>query len=80
MDGSTSPLRLPTREPGVGALLPQDLDDHPFGPPPVELRVEDLLPRAEIEASGGHRDDHLVMDEQVLEMAVAVVLAAAWWR
>src|SRR5450755_4250863 len=44
-------------------LLPQHLDDQPFGPPTVEFAVEHLLPRAEIELALGHRDDHLMMDE-----------------
>ena len=46
-------------------------------PAAVELAVEDLLPRTEIEPALGDRDDHLVVDEQVLEVGVAVVLAAA---
>src|SRR3954454_1260686 len=58
-------------------LLPQHLDDQPLRPAAVELGVEDLLPRAEVEAAGGDRQDHLVVDEQVLEVSVAVVLAAA---
>ena len=57
--------------------LPKHLDDHPLGPPAVELAVEDLLPGAEVEPAVGHRHDHLVVHEQVLQMGVAVVLAAA---
>src|SRR3954452_14598775 len=57
-------------------LLPQHLDDQPLRPAAVELGVEDLLPRAEVEAALGDRDDRLVVDEQVLEVGVAVVLAA----
>ena len=56
---------------------PEDLDDHPLRPAAVELAVEDLLPRAQVEPALGHRHDHLVVDEQVLEVGVAVVLAAA---
>ena len=60
-----------------GSLLPKHLDDHPLRPAAVELAVEDLLPRPEIEAAVGDRHDHLVVNEQVLEVRVAVVLAAA---
>jgi hypothetical protein len=37
-------------------LLPDDFDQHPFPAPPVELAVEDLLPRTEIKPAVGHRD------------------------
>ena len=47
-----------------------------FGPASVELAVEDLLPRAEVQPRVGDRHDHLVVDEQILQMRVAVVLAA----
>ena len=56
--------------------LAQHLDDEPLIAA-VELRVEDGLPRAEVEPAVRHRDDHLVVDEQVLPVRVAVVLAAA---
>ena len=61
----------------VARLLAQDLDHEPLRAAAVELAVEDRLPGAEVEPAGGHRDDHLVVDEQVLEVGVAVVLAAA---
>src|SRR3954453_3277209 len=57
--------------------LPNHLDDHPLGAPAVELAVEDLLPRPQVEPAVGDRHDHLVVDEQVLQVRVAVVLAAA---
>ena len=74
--------RQPPRGPGGRAdaalrTLPQHLDDHPLRPAAVELAVEHLLPRAEVEAAVGDRHDHLVVDEQVLQAGVAVVLAAA---
>src|SRR5215211_6839755 len=59
------------------ASLPKHLDDHPLGPPAVELAVEHLLPRPQVEAALGDRHDHLVVDQQVLQVRVAVVLAAA---
>ena len=40
-------------------LLPDDLDQHPLRPVAVELAVEDLLPRPEVELPLRDRDDHL---------------------
>ena len=40
--------------------FPHHLDDHPLPPLAVELGVEDLLPRAEVELAVGDRQDHLV--------------------
>ena len=57
--------------------LKEDLHDHALLPLAVELGVEHLLPRAEIELSGRDRQHHLVMDEGALEMRVAVVLTGA---
>ena len=65
-----------TRE-GSSAYSPSTLITSRLRPPAVELAVEDLLPGPEVEPALGHRDDHLVVDEQVLEVRVAVVLAAA---
>ena len=56
---------------------PSTLITSRFGPAAVELAVEDLLPGPEVEPPVGDRDDHLVVDEQILEVGVAVVLAAA---
>ena len=61
----------------LGTVFAQHLDHEPLRTAAVELDVEDRLPGAEVEPAGGHRDDHLVVDEQVLEVGVAVVLAAA---
>src|SRR5690606_6051685 len=68
--GSGSPANL-------RALLAHDLHDDAFPPAPVELGVVDLLPRTEVHAAVGDGDDHLVVDEQALEMGVAVVFAGA---
>src|SRR6188474_729353 len=57
------------------ALLAHRLDHQALGAAPVELAVEDLLPRTEVESAGGDRDDRLLVDKQVLQMRVAVVLA-----
>src|SRR5215213_6693195 len=63
--------------PAACALLAKHLDDHSLRPAAVELAVEDLLPGPEVEAALRDRDDHLMVHEQVLQVRVAVVLAAA---
>ena len=65
------------RQPTPPRHSPEHLDDEPLRPPAVELAVEDGLPRAEVEPPFGDRQHDLVVDEQVLEVRVAVVLAAA---
>src|SRR5262245_13413637 len=56
-------------------LLPDHFDQHPFPAPAVELAVEDLLPRPEVESSRRHRHHHLAAHDLALEMRVRVVLA-----
>ena len=68
---------LPTRLSPLGDYSPRTLITSRLRSAAVELAVEDRLPRAEVEPALGHRHDHLVVDEQVLQMGVAVVLAAA---
>src|SRR5215210_3018247 len=55
----------------------QNLDHQPLAAAPVELGVEDRLPGTEVQPAVGDRQDHLMMDQEVLEVGVAVVLAAA---
>ena len=57
-------------------LLPNDLHEHPFLAPAVELAVEDLLPWPEVEATGRHGADHLAAHDGALEVGVGVVLRA----
>src|SRR5207302_5796945 len=57
-------------------LFPHHLYDETLGAAAIELAVEDLLPRPEVQSPLGDRHHHLVVDEQILEMRVAVVLAA----
>src|ERR671936_132235 len=59
-----------------GTLLAQHLDHQPLRAAAVELAVEDLLPGPEVEAAVGDGQDHLVVDEEVLQVRVAIVLAA----
>ena len=41
----------------------------------IELTVEDLFPRAEVEATTGNGHDHLAPHDLTLQMGVAVILA-----
>src|SRR5262249_61074983 len=59
---------------GRDGLLPQNLDDDALLPAAVELGVEHLLPRTQVERAAGDRQDHLVMDERALQVGVRVVL------
>jgi hypothetical protein len=52
-----SPLNELTE--GFEALLADDLDQCSLAPPPVELSVEDLLPRTEVELSARDRSQSL---------------------
>jgi len=60
-----------SREPS----LPHGLDHQPLPPLAVELGIEDLLPGPEIELARGDGDDDLVVNQQVLQVRVAIVLA-----
>jgi len=51
---------------------PNDLDEDPFVSAAIELGVENPLPWAQIELSGGYRDDHLVVHQHGFQMRVAV--------
>src|SRR5882762_7772283 len=51
------------------------LQDDPLVPLAVKFRVEDSLPGSEIQPSFRDWDDHLVMDEQSLQMGIPVVFA-----
>src|ERR1700746_2761146 len=55
--------------------LSHDFHNHALVPLPVELRIEHTLPRAQVEHARGNGHDHFMMDEQRLQMRVAVVLA-----
>lgn len=55
-------------------LLTDDLDHHTLAPATVELGVENLLPGAKIRAPLRDRDDHLMTDDEVPEVRIAVVL------
>ena len=58
-------------------LLADDLHEHPLRPAAVELAVEDLLPRAEVELPLRDRDHDLAAHHLPLHVGVGVVLAGA---
>src|SRR3954471_9776868 len=57
--------------------FPDDLHEDALRPPSIELPVEDLLPRPEIELAVGDRHDHFPAHDLALEVGVGVVLARA---
>ena len=59
------------------ASLPDDLDQHAFGPLSVEFAVEDLLPGAEVEFAFGDGDDRFPAHDLAFHMRIGVVLAGA---
>ena len=56
--------------------LTQHFDQHPLASLAVELGVVDLLPGAKIEFAIGDRYQHLMTDQQILQVSVPVVLAS----
>src|SRR6516162_6403016 len=71
--GSPSTQRSAARPLRAGSI-PDHLDQHALLAAAVELAVEDLFPRAEVELSLRHRDDDLPPHDLALVMRVAVVL------
>src|SRR5215212_7959758 len=61
----------------AGELIAHHLDHEALGAPAIELAVEDRLPWTEVETPLRDGKDHLVVDQEVLEMRIAVVLAAS---
>ena len=68
---------LPTSEPEVGMLLADNLYEHALFAPPVELAVEDLLPRSKVEISVSYGDHHLPSHDLAFKVCIAVVLTGA---
>src|SRR5258705_1622644 len=67
--------RLATVRQGSVGSFPDDLDQHALLAAAVELAVEDLLPRAEVELAAGDRHDRLAPHDLALVVRVGVVLA-----
>src|SRR5688572_27809941 len=57
-------------------LLTHHLHHHALLPLAVELGVEHLFPRPEIELAGGDRQHHLMPHERALEMGIGIVFAS----
>src|SRR5271154_3777201 len=57
------------------ALFTHDFNNDAFRPAPVEFGVINLLPGPEIELSGGHWNDHLVMHQKAFQVRIAIGLA-----
>ena len=57
-------------------LLPNDLYEQPFAPLAVELVVEDMLPRAEVERAIRYRHNDLPAHDLPFQMGVGVILIA----
>src|SRR5579862_2205299 len=55
--------------------LSHDFHDHALVPLAVELCIENPLPRSHIQLARRNRHDHFMMDEERLQMGVAIVLA-----
>jgi hypothetical protein len=55
--------------------LAHHFHDHPLVALAVEFGIEDPLPGSQVEFALGDRNDDLVVDEQRLQMRVAVVFA-----
>src|SRR5882672_6396978 len=56
-------------------LLSHNLNNHSLVTLPIELSIKDSLPGSKVELPIGYRHDDLVMNQQGLQMRVAVILA-----
>src|SRR5688500_13123960 len=72
LTGQLSAIHL---HPSTNILHTHHFNHDAFLTPSVELGVEHLLPRAEIERAVGDRDDHLMAHDRALQVRVSVVLA-----
>jgi hypothetical protein len=68
-------LDMPRAAVSFRISLAHDFNNDAFGALSVEFRVINLLPRSEIQLPGGHRHDHLVVNQQALQVRVAIGLA-----
>src|SRR5215467_3490780 len=55
--------------------FPHDFNDHPLVPLTIEFGVENSLPCAQIQPAGRNGYDHFVMDQERLQMRIAVIFA-----
>ena len=61
----------------VMGSLAENFHERAFAAAAVELAVENLFPRAEVEFARSHGDDDLAAHDGALEVGVGVVLAGA---
>lgn len=61
----------------VANSFADNFHQHPLATTPIELAVEDLFPRAEIEFSLRDGDDHFAAHDLSFQVCVGVVLASA---
>src|SRR5579859_1174722 len=57
-------------------LFADDLDDHSLLPLSIELGIEDSLPSSQIELALRDRKGHRLVEQEALEMRIAVVFAS----
>lgn len=55
--------------------LTYNLHEYSLASTPIELTVENLLPRPKIQLALGNRHDHLAPHQLALDMGVAIVLS-----
>src|SRR6202044_85163 len=58
----------------ISCSLPHHLHDHPLVPLPVKLRIENPLPRPQVELACRDRHDYLMVNQQRLQVRIPVVL------
>ena len=56
-------------------LLTDDLYEHTFFAPAIELSIEDLLPRPKVEIPVTDGDNHLPAHDLAFEVCITVILA-----
>ena len=59
----------------IASLLSYDLDDDPFGALPIEFIGEETRPATRVDPAVDDGEDVLVMQQEVLEVGLAIVLA-----
>jgi hypothetical protein len=79
MFGLARTLALPSRQfaEDLIGLFPDDFDQHTFSATAIELAVEDLFPRAEVELAFGDGDDDLAAHDLPFHVGVGIVFAGA---
>ncbi len=61
----------------VTALFADDLNQHALSTPAIELAIEDLFPRTEIEFAGSNRYDYFAAHDLPFQVRIGVIFAGA---